>query len=250
MSADSTPFHRHCRHRSTSGSHRSHRTARGSLSAPLRCRDRRTLANDRFDRELVHQSTHARESQSQSARRGVSVLHRLFNVRDPWSSIRCDDGDPAPVSAVQRLEPYLAASGIGQRIPRQLGNRGGNSYDIGGGEAELNRQGPALLPCNDDVAVGINRHPDLTRGGNRLHRADPQQEPRQISTPPVQPVEVRETSSRSSAVATPSGCRPNCTMGERDLRLHADQNGPGAVSSCTQSAAASASRRNRVRPSP
>src|SRR5262245_18573110 len=182
------------------------------LSTPFRRRHRRSLADSGFNRELVHETTHTRQSQSQSARSGVRVLHRALDVSDAGSAIAGRDGDAAPVPAVHGFQANLSSGRVRQHVSSELGDRRGDSHDIGGGESELGGERPPFLSGNDDVAVRVDRNADLT-GRHRIHHAP---DPR-AGTGPTQRRRFSRSryaspASKSRAVATPSRCNPSCTI--------------------------------------
>src|SRR5258705_3690120 len=121
------------------------------------------------DLELVHQTARTRETEAETARRGIAVLHRPRDVANPWAVVFGYDDDPL-VGAVQHLgEAHLAPLRIHPKVARDLGDRRGDDGLVSAREAELRGQLATRLAGLDDVGVCRDETAEIVSHGRCVH---------------------------------------------------------------------------------
>src|SRR5215472_3080769 len=124
---------------------------------PLFDSHNRPLPNLRFNLKFIHEPSNARQTQTKTSRRAVTILECLTNVGDSRSLVARDHDDALSVRRTHQPHNDLTLSGVHDDIARQFGNGGSDQGEIGRRESELGSLGAPGLPRSDDIQVGRYR---------------------------------------------------------------------------------------------
>src|SRR6266576_569255 len=128
------------------------------LALPFPNRHSRALPKLGHDLEFVNQAAYPRKAQTEAPRCGISLSQGLFNTRDAWPLVTCDDHNSRSVGIMRGSQHYLAPPGIRDDVAGQFGDCRGKQSRIPPRKTQFRSQRSTFVASNYDILIRGDRN--------------------------------------------------------------------------------------------
>src|SRR5437899_525054 len=128
------------------------------LALPFPNRHSRALSKLGHDLEFVNQAAHSWKAQTQAPRCGISLSQVLFNTRDAWPLVTCDDHNSLSVGIMRGSRHDPAPPGIQDDVAGQFVDCLGKQSRIPHRKTQFRSQRSTFVASNYDILIRDDRN--------------------------------------------------------------------------------------------